>query len=261
MKTDEQGAQASAAEETAKKTTRRGRPATKARTAKGSAVDGESDGAPATTKKKPTRRKAELDVSSAPHRADVKAVKKATRRSARLSEEDAADDVALAAHERRGPGRAAKAGQDADRPPRRFVDSSPITQGGAAAAVQSAKIALPMSDTPVINRNKEMRKKGGGNRRSSLGTRGRRASSLIDSGQTAIPHREVDPSHFYKHIEAEGLPEPRRMKQLLTWCSERALSEKPPHGSHDASVVLGGACFSSPHPLQRPLCPTPAVVL
>ncbi|KAK2666675.1 hypothetical protein RAB80_014428 [Fusarium oxysporum f. sp. vasinfectum] len=106
--------------------------------------------------------------------------------------------------------------------------------------VQLATIALPMSDTPIINRNKEMRKKGGNsNRRSSLGNRGRRASSLIESGQTAIPHREVDPAEFYKHIEAEGLTEPRRMKQLLTWCGERALVGKPPHGIPNSNAILG----------------------
>ncbi|OHW94513.1 kinetochore protein mis13 [Colletotrichum incanum] len=105
--------------------------------------------------------------------------------------------------------------------------------------VESAKITLPVSDTPVINRNKEMRKKGGGNRRSSTGMRGRRASSLIESGHNAIPHREVETAEFYKHIESEGLMEPRRMKQLLTWCGERALLEKPPHGQTDSNTVLG----------------------
>lgn len=113
------------------------------------------------------------------------------------------------------------------------------------------KIALPFSDTPVINRNKEMRKKGGngGSRRSSLGMRGRRASSLIENGHSAIPHKEVDPSEFYKHIEAESLLEPRRMKQLLTWCGERALCDKPPHGSRGSSAILGGEyhliCFGT----------------
>ncbi|KAF6816220.1 mis12-mtw1 family protein [Colletotrichum sojae] len=106
-------------------------------------------------------------------------------------------------------------------------------------SVESEKIALPISDTPVINRNKEMRKKGGGNRRSSTGMRGRRASSLIESGHNAIPHREVETAEFYKHIESEGLMEPRRMKQLLTWCGERALSEKPPHGKTDTNTILG----------------------
>ncbi|KAI0152943.1 hypothetical protein GGR57DRAFT_163318 [Xylariaceae sp. FL1272] len=105
--------------------------------------------------------------------------------------------------------------------------------------VSSSKtIALPFSDTPVINRNKEMRKKTG-NRRSSLGLRGRRASSLISAGHTAIPHKEVDAAEFYKHIEADGLTEPRRMKQLLTWCGERSLSEKPPLGSLNSNAILG----------------------
>lgn len=44
----------------------------------------------------------------------------------------------------------------------------------------ATKIALPFADTPIIRRNKEMRD----NRRSSLGMRGRRASSLIDSGKS-----------------------------------------------------------------------------
>ncbi|TVY19693.1 Kinetochore protein mis13 [Lachnellula arida] len=95
---------------------------------------------------------------------------------------------------------------------------------------KSTVIALPFSDTPVINRNKEMRKKNTGSRRSSLGLRGRRASSLIDNGHSAIPHRQVDSAEFYKHIEADGLSEPRRMKQLLTWTGERCLGEKPAHG-------------------------------
>ena len=104
---------------------------------------------------------------------------------------------------------------------------------------ESRQIALPFSDTPIINRNKELRKKGG-KRRSSLGMRGRRASSLIENGHSALPHRDVDASEFYKHIEAEGLPEPRRMKQLLVWCGERALPDKPPLGSLNSNAVLGG---------------------
>lgn len=50
----------------------------------------------------------------------------------------------------------------------------------------ATRIALPFADTPVIRRNKAMREgKGGkGERRSSLGLRGRRASSLIDSGNS-----------------------------------------------------------------------------
>ncbi|KAL1980188.1 hypothetical protein VTN96DRAFT_4486 [Rasamsonia emersonii] len=94
----------------------------------------------------------------------------------------------------------------------------------------TSKIALPFADTPVIRRNKEMREEraGKGQRRSSLGMRGRRASSLIDSGASnAVPHKEVDTSDFYKHIASEGLSEPRRMKVLLTWCATRAMGDKP----------------------------------
>jgi kinetochore protein Mis13/DSN1 len=111
-----------------------------------------------------------------------------------------------------------------------------------ASGSEGRKIALPFSDTPIINRNKEMRKNKGAQtgRRSSLGMRGRRASSLIENGHSAIPHREVEPAEFFKHIEAEGLSEPRRMRQLLTWCGERALSEKPPRGTLDSNAVLGG---------------------
>ncbi|KAK8081617.1 hypothetical protein PG996_000398 [Apiospora saccharicola] len=116
------------------------------------------------------------------------------------------------------------------------VDS--VEDSTHSKASDTKKIALPFSDTPIINRNKDMRRKTGA-RRSSLGMRGRRASSLIDSGHSAIPHREVGPSEFYKHIEAEGLSEPRRMKQLLTWCGERALSSKPPLGNPNSNAILG----------------------
>lgn len=121
----------------------------------------------------------------------------------------------------------------------------------------ATKIALPFADTPRIQRNKDMRKTNAA-RRSSLGLRGRRASSLIDSGkstgnavfrqyndgstdsETAMPHDEVESSEFYKHIESDGLSEPRRMKQLLTWCGTRALGEKPSFSSEDSNARLAG---------------------
>ncbi|KAI9729475.1 MAG: hypothetical protein M1834_006856 [Cirrosporium novae-zelandiae] len=134
---------------------------------------------------------------------------------------------------------------------------------------KGTKIALPFADTPIIKRNKEMRQghdrgREKGQRRSSLGNRGRRASSLIDSGtsnglhphprslqipiardlaqedinfETALPHSEVAIEDFYKHIES-GLPEPRRMKQLLIWCGTRALGERPTGHFEDASERL-----------------------
>jgi kinetochore protein Mis13/DSN1 len=105
---------------------------------------------------------------------------------------------------------------------------------------ESMKIALPFSDTPIINRNKELRRKGTSGRRSSLGLRGRRASSLIDMGHSAIPHQQVETSQFYKHIEAEGLSEPRRMKQLLVWCGERMLGSKRSYNIQDNAAILAG---------------------
>ncbi|KAL8694780.1 MAG: hypothetical protein Q9218_000626 [Villophora microphyllina] len=116
------------------------------------------------------------------------------------------------------------------------------------------KVSLPFADTPIIRRNKEMRKGAeNGSRRSSLGMRGRRASSLIDSGKSdgkecvtcnsyigadsvaALPHDEVETSEYYKHIES-SLTEPRRMKQLLTWCGRRALGNKPSISQEDFSA-------------------------
>ncbi|KAL2818897.1 Mis12-Mtw1 protein family-domain-containing protein [Aspergillus granulosus] len=106
----------------------------------------------------------------------------------------------------------------------------------------TSTIALPVADTPVIQRNREMRgkKSSKGSRRSSLSMRGRRASSLIDSGASnALPHKQVQTSDFYKHIAADGLPEPRRMRQLLIWCATRAMGDKPSGSrSEDESARL-----------------------
>lgn len=147
----------------------------------------------------------------------------------------------------------------------------------------ATKIMLPFADTPVITRNKEMRKGSkDGHRRSSTGLRGRRASSLIDSGLSngesiptvdqlvsrprsepwdgrelgsatisleiqnirinyaiALPHSEVETHEFYKYIE-QSLPEPRRMKLLLTWCGSRALPEKPSGDVKDVNAIMAG---------------------
>lgn len=60
--------------------------------------------------------------------------------------------------------------------------------------------------------------------------------------KAALPHDEVDSSEFYKHIES-GLPEPRRMRQLLTWCGTRALGEKPSSTTEDYHAGFAGKCF------------------
>nr|OQO19491.1 hypothetical protein B0A51_11537 [Rachicladosporium sp. CCFEE 5018] len=93
---------------------------------------------------------------------------------------------------------------------------------------KTTRIALPFADTPIITRNKDMRKAGGEtSRRSSSGMRGKRVSSLLDEGRgNALPHAEVATTEFYKHISAD-LTEPRRMRVLLGWCGSRALPPKP----------------------------------
>lgn len=55
----------------------------------------------------------------------------------------------------------------------------------------------------------------------------------------ALPHSEVEVREFYKYIE-QSLPEPRRMKQLLTWCGSRALPPKPSGDVKNASAIMAG---------------------
>ncbi|OLL22869.1 Kinetochore protein mis13 isoform B [Neolecta irregularis DAH-3] len=90
---------------------------------------------------------------------------------------------------------------------------------------EGAKVKAGVFDSVVplavgeICRNKEVRKQG----RSSLGMRGKRASSM-GNGFVALPHRDIGEQDFFKHISVE-LPGPLRMKQLLAWCGRRALDE------------------------------------
>ncbi|ERF74692.1 hypothetical protein EPUS_00822 [Endocarpon pusillum Z07020] len=157
-------------------------------------------------------------------------VEKPVRRSKRLSDDVEGKDGSP----QQKISRRDEAQQETKRPPER--QKTPLApQAQVEEDHSSTKIALPFADTPVIRKNKAMRerKSGKGERRSSLGLRGRRASSLIDTGNSnALPHSEVEVADFYKHIESEGLPEPRRMRQLLTWCATRAMGNQsgvPPH--------------------------------
>lgn len=96
-----------------------------------------------------------------------------------------------------------------------------------------------IEDTPLVRkRNKEMRE-AKGHRRSSLGLRGRRASSL-SNGFIAAPHPDVQPNDFYKHLDPEMI-ETQRMQQLLAWCSKCALSEKRARGRDAQSNARAAA--------------------
>ncbi|KAG0333449.1 hypothetical protein BG000_009150 [Podila horticola] len=78
--------------------------------------------------------------------------------------------------------------------------------------------AIPMRETPMIKKNKDLRS---GSRRSSFAMRGKRASS-IGNGFSALPHPSVDSKSFYRHISADVAP-PVRMKQLMAWCSRKTI--------------------------------------
>jgi hypothetical protein len=67
---------------------------------------------------------------------------------------------------------------------------------------------------------------------------------------SALPHDEVETTGFYKHIESEGLSEPRRMRQLLTWCATRAMGEKPTGTEfEDQSARMAGESIYSAIPI------------
>lgn len=220
-----------------------------------------------------TRRKRSSDVPSVPEKEDhgLKVMKKrGTRKggdsravvemkvNGRRGAEGKGDGEALPTRSTSETSRTARRGGEME-------DSIDIV-GGESHVERSrdaTKITLPFADTPVIKRNKEMRKGADtGHRRSSLGMRGRRASSLIDGGKSngrlwisvydeviadrsqALPHANVETTEFYKHIESDGLPEPRRMKQLLTWCGTRALGEKPAYSAEDSDARLAGISLS-----------------
>ncbi|KAK1058130.1 hypothetical protein LTR33_013479 [Friedmanniomyces endolithicus] len=189
---------------------------------------------------KPVPKKARRRLPTTPER---EAAEKPTRRSKRLSNEhepaDPAPSPLKPSH--------AKSHANTERSPSP-EKARPITiekkrkRGvtGAEEAEKIMRITLPFQDTPVIRRNKEMRKGGdNGHRRSSSGMRGRRASSMMDEGRgNALPHSEVPTAEFYKHISAD-LTEPRRMRCLLGWCGTRALPPKPeaPKDSSQASSL------------------------
>ena len=133
---------------------------------------------------KTTQKKARRRLPTTPER---DAAEKPKRRSKRLSNENAP------AAQQTSPHKAAHAKSHAnhERSPSPF-NARPVTvekkRRKGAEGVEEEKIMriqLPFADTPVIKRNKEMRKASAetGHRRSSSGMRGRRASSLIDEGR------------------------------------------------------------------------------
>lgn len=226
----------------------------------------EEDGGEAESKEQPARKRRQKMSFSTPNlKAD-----RPVRRSKRLSDEVERRENSPQKTTRRNDESRVKGsepGEEPKRPPDRHNTPRP-RQADESEDHSATRITLPFADTPVIRRNKAMREGKGGKseRRSSLGSRGRRASSLIETGNShgerlrpcggefsisdqgtpALPHNEVEIADFYKHIESEGLIEPRRMRQLLTWCATRAMAERADQSPHahpeheDQSARLAG---------------------
>ncbi len=148
---------------------------------------------PRTAPVKKTRKKSPAPSSNVP--AVKEGVEKPRRRSARHSGEHSAPSPPPlnpkkrrvkekeSDHEAREREETSTAAHDREELQQRTepVEGSPRVE----RSHEVTKVSLPFADTPVIRRNQEMRKGSGeGQRRSSLGMRGRRASSLIDGGKS-----------------------------------------------------------------------------
>lgn len=140
---------------------------------------------------KTVQRKAKRKLPDTPER---DAVKRTVRRSGRLS----SDNVPVAQQPSPIKPAHAKSHENHNRSPSP-LNARPVTvekkrrKGpDGVEEEKTMRIQLPFADTPVIRRNKEMRKTSAenGHRRSSSGMRGRRASSLIEekrgSGESGV---------------------------------------------------------------------------
>lgn len=138
-------------------------------------------------KEPPKKRRNRMSFSTPNIRAE-----KPVRRSKRLSDEAECKDGSPQRRVRReeeAPAQDLKRPEEIKRPPERQKTPLP-TRVNINEDHSATKIALPFADTPVIRKNRAMRegKSAKGERRSSLGLRGRRASSLIDSGNSNGEH-------------------------------------------------------------------------
>ncbi|KAM5539274.1 hypothetical protein V8D89_007147 [Ganoderma adspersum] len=105
-----------------------------------------------------------------------------------------------------------------------FPPRTPRAPGSSSRRDVDTVAPLAQQETPQIEKNKIMRGETGHRRRSSV-SRGKRASSSYETtGIISHPHTSVSVSSFFKHIDCE-LPEPQRARQLLIWCSNRAMNE------------------------------------
>ena len=144
-----------------------------------------------TTEPAPTTRKPKKKATGSPSAAPVEnGGERAKRRSARHSREHENADPPAVIVKKRRKDRASSELKHDHGVERSNMDSERAKHEPQQDHTQpievtfdATTIALPFADTPIIRRNKEMRKTNAA-RRSSLGMRGRRASSLIDTGRS-----------------------------------------------------------------------------
>lgn len=153
-------------------------------------VEAPLESASALTEEAPTTAPIKKVRKRFPSTPERKAAEKPARRSKRISD----DNDMPASQQQPSPHRAAhaKSHENTDRSPTP-EKARPITiekkrkrgANGVEEEEKTSRIMLPFQDTPVIRRNREMRKSSadGGHRRSSSGMRGKRASSIIDEGR------------------------------------------------------------------------------
>ncbi|QRV89343.1 Mis12-Mtw1 family protein [Ceratobasidium sp. AG-Ba] len=141
-----------------------------------------------------------------------------------------------------------------------------VSSSGLSRATLDSIEPVPISDTPVIVRNREIRQASQSRRRSSLSSR-------------ATPHSSVPPDTFFRHVDPD-LPDALRLRQVLCWTSSRAsdtpdpdLPPLPPHLSDILKSIQNAAtkklasgsintAISPPQPRHdKPLAPNPRNVI
>ncbi|KAI0649521.1 Mis12-Mtw1 protein family-domain-containing protein [Trametes meyenii] len=131
------------------------------------------------------------------------------------------------------------------------------TFGSSSRRDVDTVMPIAQQETPQIEKNKIMRGETGHRRRSSV-SRGKRISSSFETtGVISHPHTSVSVSSFFKHIDPE-LPEPQRARQLLMWCSNRAMNELADQTPQAGSSRRKSANSGKDPP---PLSPTQAEIL
>ncbi|PCH39348.1 hypothetical protein WOLCODRAFT_141197 [Wolfiporia cocos MD-104 SS10] len=124
--------------------------------------------------------------------------------------------------------------------------------------VHDAAMPLPLSESPAIERNRFMREGSNHRRKRSL-SRGKRISSSYETtGVISYPHTSVPIASFHKHIDGD-IPEPARARQLLIWCSDRAMSEQTERLQQGSSSKPGQS--NKPGKDPPPLSPQAAQLL